>query len=119
MWAWIALAVWMPLNLHDLRAEQRATLAMDDEAYEFVEAINQWVVEHPATGTLVYDGLPRGYHHWGATAAWNIAHRSVGMPAYFREWPEAKKALAGGVVAYGTWEAGASRLVLRTRAPGP
>jgi hypothetical protein len=112
IWAWVALALWMPLNLHDLQSEQRAKLAADDEAYASVSAINRWAAKNPAIGTLVYDRAPGAYHHWGVTAAWNIAHQALGMPAYFIDWPEAKRALASQPVAYGAWDTKTSRLVL-------
>lgn len=117
-WAWLALALWMPLNLHVLRAEQRAKIAGDDEAFAFVDTLNRWAAGHRDVGTLVYDGLPRIYHHWGVTAAWNIAHHTTGAHAFFYDWPEAKKALADGVVAYGAWDRATNRIVLQRRAPG-
>jgi len=118
VWAWVPLLLWMPVNLHVLRAEQGAKLLADDEAFAFVDAMNRWVRENPGIDTLVYDNPPGVYHHWGVMAAWNIAHGEQKMTAYRVGGPEAKKALAGGTVAYGTWDAGAGRLVLTVRAPG-
>ncbi len=115
--AWIAIAIWMPFNVHRLRAEQRAKLAGDDEAFAYVDSINRWVTANPAVNVLVYDGLPRIYYHWGVTAAWNIAHRAIGMPAYYFEWPDGKKALTSQIVAYGKWDSAAGRLALSSRAP--
>jgi hypothetical protein len=119
IWAWAALAVWMPFNVHHLHKEQSAKLAADDEAFLFVDAINHWVAKNPAVATLVYDRPPRGYHHWGPTAAWNIAHHTLGLPAYFIDWPQAKKALASETVAYGAWNAKTNQFVLSTRVPEP
>jgi len=117
--AWIAIAVWMPFNVHHLYKEQSAKLAADDEAYAYVDAINHWVAKNPGIGTLVYDGVPRGYHHWGPASAWSIAHRAIDVPAYFVDWPQAKKAMASGPVAYGAWDEETSRLILTTRQPAP
>ena len=119
VWAWAILALWMPLNLHVLRAEQRTTLAMEDANYAFVEAINKWAATSPAATTLIYDGLPGGFHFWGATAAWNIAHEGSGLAAYASGTPEANKALATQVVTYGEWDAKNNRMVLTTRTPSP
>jgi hypothetical protein len=115
MWVWIALACWMPLNLRVLHTEQNAKLIADDKAFAFVDTLNQWVAKNPAIRTLVYDGVPGAYHHWGVTGAWNIAHHALDAPAYYVDWPEAKKALAGETVVYGTWDAAASRLRLGVR----
>ena len=117
-WAWVALALWMPVNLHVLHREQRAKLVADDEAFAFVDALNGWVRKNPGIETLIYDRPPGVYHDWGVTAAWNLAHRALHLPAYYIGWPQAKKALAGGTVAYGMWDAKAQRLVLSVRRPG-
>ncbi|HZL57388.1 MAG TPA: hypothetical protein VFC21_09915 [Bryobacteraceae bacterium] len=102
-WVWIALALWMPWNLRDLRHERNAKLALDDEAASFVEQLQSWAAKHPAITTFVYTGLPRSYHHWGVTGAWNIAHNTGGLPALYADWPDATKAMADRTVAFGTW----------------
>ncbi len=117
MYAWLALALWMPFNAHALRVLQGDELTGDDEAFAYVEAINRWVVRNPSATVLIYDGLPHIYHHWGVTAAWNIAHRTTTDRAYFHDWPEAKTALAAGSVAYAEWNASRQLLVLQTRVP--
>lgn len=119
VWAWIALALWMPLNLHVLFAAQRAKLTADDEAYVFVDAINHWVAKNPHIVTLVYDRAPGAYHHWGPTAAWNLAHHALGMPAYFADWPQATQAMASEPVAYAAWDAQTNQLAIRVRTPQP
>jgi len=116
-WAWIVLALWMPVNLHVLQKEQRAKLTADDEAFVFVDAINRWVRNNPGIDTLVYDRPPGAYHHWGVTAAWQIAHRRLDLPAYYIDWPQAKMALSTGTVAYAMWDSKANRLILSVRAP--
>jgi hypothetical protein len=116
--AWAALALWMPWNIHDLRGEARTKLALDDEAAAFVFQLEDWTAKHPdAPQTLVYSGLPRGYHHWGVTGAWNISHQSVGLPALYEGWPEAEKAMAAGRVTMGAWDwdGQTGRLVLHTK----
>lgn len=113
--AWIALAIWMPFNVRVLLRQQRMTLAGDDEAAAYVSAVNRWAAKNPKPAVLVYDGLPRIYHHWGVTAAWNIAHGTLGPHAYYRDWPEAAKALGAGSVTYGRWDAKNGRLTLEVR----
>ena len=116
--AWLALALWMPANFHVLHREQGAKLSADDEAFAFVDTVNRWVRENPGIDTLVYDRPPGAYHHWGVTAAWNIAHKGLDLPAYYIDWPQAKNALAHGTVAYGMWDAKAQRLILSVRRAG-
>jgi len=118
VWAWVALALWMPANIHQLRMEQRAKLAADDAIFAFVDSIDQWAPGHPTVTTLVFDGLPDRFHHWGATAAWNIAHHALGLHAYYYDSPDAKEAMAHGTVAYGEWDAGKAILHLSQRSAG-
>jgi hypothetical protein len=108
VWAWLALLLWMPVNLHVLHREQGATLVADDEAFAFVDAVNRWVRENPGIDTLVYDRLPGVYHPWGVAAAWNIAHKRLNLPSYLGGGPQVQ-----GPVAYGTWDAKAQRLIFQ------
>lgn len=116
-WAWLLLALWMPLNLHVLHAEQGAKLVADDEAFAFVNSINRWVAGNPGIDTLIFDRPPGAYHHWGVAAAWNIAHSKLNLPVYYIDSPQAKQALATTAVAYGRWDARAQRLILSVSRP--
>lgn len=117
VWAWVALALWMPFNIRQIHHESRATLAADDQAFTFVDSMEKWVVRHPGPGTFVYDGVPAGFHHWGVTAAWNIVHHGSGLQALFAASPEGMKALASESVAYGTWDARRGELMIEMRPP--
>jgi hypothetical protein len=50
--------------------------------------------------------------------AWNLAHHTVGYPAYWYEWPDAVKALGADTVAIGTWNAKTATLDIRIHSPG-
>ncbi len=114
-WAWLVLALWMPMNLRHLRAEERAALAADDNAFAFVDSINHWAAKNSDITTLIYDGLPSGFHNWGASAAWNLAHRTLHLFAYYRDLPEAKQALASRAVAWAEWNDAAHKLTVTPR----
>ena len=107
VWAWIALALWMPLNIRSLHRQQRAILAADNEVRNFVSAINDFAAKNPQIRTLVYENVPNGFHHWGTEAAWVIAHHGASVPAYYFSDPRAKEALTHETVAYGLWDKGA------------
>ncbi len=115
VWLWLVLILWMPFNLTEARHFQHAKLAADDEVFAFVDTVNRWVAKNPSIRTFVYDGVPPSFHHWGVTAAWNIAHHGLNMPAYFSGWPEAENALANENVAYGAWNTKANRIELALR----
>lgn len=115
---WIALAFWMPFNLHQLRHEQHDKLSRDDRVYTFIDQVQGWARRHPAITTLVYDGVPDGFHHWGVTAAWNIAHGTTGLPALFHDWPQTAAAMNEGTVAVATRDAGSQKISFQIHSPG-
>ena len=109
VWAWIALAVWMPFNMRELRRESREKLERDDQAFAFVSEILTWTKHNPEALTFVFDGEPEGFQHWGVRAAWDIAHHAAGpVRVWFIDWPERKRALATETVAVG-WHMGQER----------
>ena len=107
----------MPFNLRELRNQQRVTISLDDQAYTFVSQVQGWARRHPAVTTLIYDGAPPGFHNWGVTAAWNIAHGASGLPALYRDTPEASAATERGTVAIASRDAGSQKLFLRIHSP--
>jgi hypothetical protein len=119
VWAWIALAVWMPFNLRQWHDERRAKLALDDQIFSFVDSTQSFAARNPAVLTFVYDGIPSGFHAWGAAAAWSIAHHQIELPAFFVLWPEGKRALGTQTVAFGSWDRQRPQLTISVRPPGP
>jgi hypothetical protein len=117
VWIWTALALWLSIDLPDIRNQHHQILARDDEAAAFVQQLESWSRRHPSVRTLVYSGLPTGYHHWGVTGAWNIAHHTAGLPALYVDWPEAGRAMASGPVAFAawTWNGRTGALLIRIR----
>ena len=116
-WLWLALALWMPLNIRQLHREQREKLSNDDEAYAFVAPLQTWAAQHPAIPTLVYTGLPRGFHPWGVTGAWDVAHHTLGLHAYYRDWPETPHVMQEDTVALATWDAASKTLSIQIHDP--
>ncbi len=117
-WILLALLLWLPWNIRQLRHETRAKLAHDDEAAAYVEQLTAWAAKHPEVRTYIYNGFPGAYHHWGITAAWNIGHNAVGLPALWYEWPEAARPLDSETVALGIWYPASARLAIQIHSPG-
>jgi hypothetical protein len=120
LWIAVALILWLPWNIRHQHRELKERLGLDDEAAAYVEQLNAWVAKHPATRTYIYYDIPRGYHHWGITAAWNIAHHAAGMPAMWHDWDSVAPALARETVALGywKWDGKTGRLTVLIHSPG-
>ena len=102
VWIGAVLLLWLPWNIRHQHRELKQKLAFDDEAASYVEQLSNWAAKHQSVRTYFYDGLPRGYHNWGVTGAWNIAHSTVGLKA---EWHDRNTipATNGETVAFGSW----------------
>lgn len=116
-WGVVALALWMPFNIHQLRYEQRVKLARDDDAFAFVKTILTWSAANPQIRTFVFDRPPEGFHDWGVSAAWNIAHRGGALPVLFAGSEAGRNALRSETVAYGAWNPEQHRLKIEIRRP--
>ena len=116
-WLWLALALWMPMNIRILNREQKVKLGNDDEAYAFVDSLDRWAAQNPRVVTLVYTGLPNGFHPWGVAGAWDVVHHTLGLHAYFRDWPQTPHVLQTETVALATWDRASKTLSIRIHAP--
>ena len=116
-WALAALLLWMPLNVGQMLLEQRQKLRFDDEAFAFSDRVETWVHQHPAVTTLVYEGAPGGFHNWGITAVWNLAHHTRDLPALYYDSSEALKAMQSDTVAYARWDSVAKAPVIQIHSP--
>jgi hypothetical protein len=118
-WAWVALAIWMPFNLAHWRQEKRTKLARDDQVFSFVDAAGRFAQRNPDILTFVYDGVPPGFHDWGAAGAWSIVHHRIDLRSAYAGSQEGKKALATQTVAFGSWDYQRGQLTISVRPPGP
>ncbi|MGI8991315.1 MAG: hypothetical protein ACR2I2_17255 [Bryobacteraceae bacterium] len=100
----ILFAIWMRRDIQELRRDRSGTLAADNGARAFVTAIQNYAKAHPKPRTVVYDSVPPGLHHWGVTAAVNIAYHQSGMESRFIDSPEAREALKHGPVTFMSWD---------------
>jgi hypothetical protein len=116
IYAWVALALWMPHNVRAIRHERRTVLEDDDAAFAFVDALAKWTALHPDATTLIYQGQPPGFNFWGPSGAWNIIHHRKDLVAFPSDWPQAAKAMSSGTVAYGTWNQERNQLTIELRA---
>jgi hypothetical protein len=119
LFAWIALAIWLPFNLDQLHREKHTALDYDNQAFAYVDSMAKFVRQNPSVTTLVYDGSPPNFHQWGVTGAWNIVHRQIDLPTLFIDAPETGKVLAEQTVAYGNWNYPHRQLIITLRPAKP
>lgn len=115
-WAWIALLLWMPFNIRRLRNERRATLDLDSKIAAVVSSMKMFADANPSVRTLVFNSAPAGFHDWGMTAGWNLAHRQIDWPVLWFDSADGRAALAAQTVAWGSWSDTPRRFTIHLRA---
>ena len=109
--------LWLPWNAWVIRGEQAQTLAAGDQIASFAGPIERWARQHPEVRTLVYDGSPPTFHHWGTTGVWNYGHDTLGLKAWPAGSPEIREAMEQGPVAMARWNERNNRILIVKREP--
>jgi hypothetical protein len=60
----VAIALWMPMNIHELRLRSRETLVRDSEIRSWMDTVERFAESHPKIDTFFYEGAPRGFQQW-------------------------------------------------------
>jgi hypothetical protein len=118
-WAWVALVLWMPFNMDQLRRERHAKLDLDAQIAAFVSSMKTFAETNPSVRTFVFDSAIPGFHDWGVNGAWNVVHHQTELPALWYNSPEGKAALRTQTVAYGSWDPPSRRFTVVARPPSP
>jgi hypothetical protein len=119
LWAWIALAIWMPFNLDQVHRERHVKLDLDDQVFSYVDSLAKFAKRNPDISTFVYDGVPPGFHDWGVIGAWNLVHGKRDLPALSIDSPGAGQVPAEHTIAYGTWNYPLRQLIVSRRPAEP
>ena len=109
--------LWFGHNMNVVRGEQREALATANQIAAFAQPVMRMARLHPQIHTLIFDGLPATFHHWGATGAWNIGHGTLGYRALYIATPEAIEAMAKETIALAKWDAQRPQTLLLIREP--
>ncbi|MGH9659718.1 MAG: hypothetical protein ACRD96_14310, partial [Bryobacteraceae bacterium] len=111
----LALAVWIPWNLHHLRRNRRLaqTLAAENRAYYTV--LSGFARATPDPPAFVYDGVPAGLRSWGIVGAVRYLYRRGDLSV---RSVEDAGALIAPSLALLTWNPGARQLTILARTPG-
>jgi hypothetical protein len=103
------LLLFAPIEYRELRTQRRTTLAADNEVAQWVGGAARWAETAPRIDAVVCNGLPTGFHRWGAQGALHYLIRPE-LPVRFLEDGGDRRALAGNRVALLTWDPGKRQL---------
>jgi hypothetical protein len=113
----LGLALWMPMNLRELRVRQRETLARDADIRTWMAAARDFADSHEKVDAFVYSGAPADFHAWGVEGALKYFYSRPDLVVRWSEDPQARELLATKRVGFIQWDAARQRADIRVIAP--
>lgn len=101
----VALALWVPLDIHALRVQRNVTLARDAGVRRWVTSLADFAATRPQVDAFVYDGAPEGFARWGMEGAIKFVFHRLDP-----RLSAAGEAMPAGRVAVLRWDAERGRL---------
>lgn len=109
------LALWLPMDIHELRLRRRDTLARDDEVRAWMSGVRRFAASKEKVDGFVFSGAPAGFHQWGVEGALKYYYERNDLAVKAAGAPDADALMAGKRVALLTWDAGRKRLDITVR----
>jgi hypothetical protein len=110
------LALWLPMDLRELRQRRRDTLANDDEVRTWMGAVSRFAAGGQQVEGFVFSGTPTGFHQWGVEGALKYFYERSDLTV--KHAGDADAQMATKRVALLNWDAGRKRLEIVVRGPG-
>ena len=100
----LGVALWMPMNVHELRVRSRETLERDAEIRTWMSAVQRFADSGEKVDAFVYSGAPREFHQWGIEGALKYFYSRLGLVVKWSEDPAARELMATKRVALISWD---------------
>ena len=107
VWVAVFFLACLPLDVHWLRLQERATLRRDDDAREWVGTVRAFAKDNPVVDGVVAEGAPEGFARWGVEGAVKYIFRRVDIKVSYLGDPGM---LESGRVALLKWDGVGHRL---------
>jgi hypothetical protein len=112
------LALWLPMDIHELRLRRRDTLANDDEVRTWMSAVGRFAAGKQRVDAFVFSGTPAGFHQWGIEGTLKYFYERNDLTVKPIGGPDAAALIATRRVAMLNWDAARKRLDIVMRGPG-
>jgi hypothetical protein len=113
----LAVALWMPMNIHELRVRSRETLSRDADIRAWMNAARQFAQSGENVDAFVYSGAPREFHVWGIEGALKYFYSRLDLVVKSSEDPAARDLMATKRVALIEWDGIRKRAGVRVAGP--
>jgi hypothetical protein len=98
----VAIALWMPMNLRELRVRSRETLSQDGQIQTWMAGVQQFAATGKQVDGFIFSGEPAGFERWGVEGA--IRYWFPKTPVKWIEEPGAREWMAGRHIALIDWD---------------
>ncbi len=107
------LALWLPMDIHELRLRQRETLSRDQEIRTWMNGVHSFAASGERVDAFVFSGAPTGFQRWGVEGTLKYYYERNDL--VIRSIDEAASLGETRRVALLTWDAGRKRLDIAVR----
>jgi hypothetical protein len=111
------LALWLPVDLHELRLRRRETLANDDAVRTWMNAVGRFAAAKHRVDAFVFSGMPGGFHQWGVEGALKYFYERNDLTVKQSGEPDAAALMHTKRVALLNWDAARKRLDITMHGP--
>jgi hypothetical protein len=111
------LALWLPMDVHELRLRRRDTLADDDAVRTWMNAVGRFAAGKERVDAFVFSGTPGGFHRWGVEGALKYFYERTDLTVKQSGERDAAALMQAKRVALLNWDPGRKRLDITMRAP--
>ena len=101
----LAVLLWMPVNVHELRVRQRETIARDSQIRAWMRAVQDFAHSGERVDAFVFSSTPAEFHRWGVEGALKCFYARGDLVVLPAGDPQAKELTATKRVALIEWDA--------------
>lgn len=112
------LALWLPMDIHELRVRRRGTLASDDEVRSWMSTVRRFAAGKERVDAFVFSGTPAGFHRWGVEGTLKYFYERSDLTVKSLSEPGAAALMETKRIALLDWDEGRKRLDIVLRGPG-
>ncbi|MCX6628138.1 MAG: hypothetical protein NTW28_10985 [Candidatus Solibacter sp.] len=112
------LALWLPMDIHELRLRRRETLANGGEVRTWMSTVRRFAAGKERVDAFVFSGTPAGFHQWGVEGALKYFYERSDLTVKHTGEPGATALTQTRRVALLNWDASRKRLDIVMRGPG-
>jgi hypothetical protein len=113
----VAVLLWLPMDIHELRVRQRETLARDADIRTWMTAAGRFAESREKVDGFVFSGAPAEFHQWGIEGALKYFYGRNDLTVRWVEDPQARELMAARRVAVIEWDAMRKRAGVRVVGP--